>query len=419
MDAGVVVVGTGQGGFQLAASLRDEGYDGPIRLIGDEPGLPYQRPPLSKAFLKGDGDPTPLRLRPEAFFAQRRIELIEGRVAAIDRAGRHVRLEDGATVAYGHLVLATGARNRPLPVPGADLDGVFSIRTLADAEALRRRLAAARQVVVIGGGFLGLEFAAVAASLGAEVHVVEAAPRPMGRAVSPAISAFFAEHHQGAGIGLLLGTGVERILGEGGGATEVETADGRRLGADLVVVAIGVLPNVELAAAAGLETRNGILVDAQLATADPAISALGDCAAYPSRFAGGLVRLESVQNAVDQGRCLAARLAGRPADYGAVPWFWSDQGALKLQIVGITAGADRTILRGDPAASGFSVLCFQDRRLIGIESVNRPAEHMAGRKLLAGSPALTPEEAADPGLDLRAYAAQSAGSDSPRSGTRA
>lgn len=416
MDGGVLVVGAGQGGFQLAASLRDEGFGGPIRLIGDEPGLPYQRPPLSKAFLKGDGDPTPLRLRPAAFYAQRAIELIEGqRVAAIDRAGHQVRLADGRTLGYGHLVLATGARNRRLSVPGAELDGVFSIRTLADAADLRERLAAARQVVVIGAGFLGLEFAAVAASLGAEVHVVEATERPMGRAVSPAISQFFAEHHQSAGIAFTLRTGVARILGNGGRAAGVETADGRRLGADLVLVAIGIAPNVELAAEAGLAVRNGIVVDRQLATSDPAISALGDCAAYPSRFAGGPgslgeVRLESVQNAVDQGRCLAARLAGRPMPYDAVPWFWSDQGALKLQTVGITAGAGTTVVRGDPAAGSFSVFCFQDRRLIGIESVNRPADHMAGRKLLAGAPALTPEEAADPGLDLRAYAAQSSSS---------
>ena len=404
----VVIVGTGQGGLQAAASLREAGFAGPVTLIGDEPDLPYQRPPLSKAYLLGKMAEEGLRLRSEAFYAKNGIDLLAGeRVAAIDRATRRVRLNSGPEIGFDHLVLATGARNRPLPVPGADLDGVLYLRTLAEARDLKARIAAVRQVVVVGAGFIGLEFAAVARQLGKEVHVVEATQRPMGRAVSAQMSWFFTERHMGWGARLLLGAGVARLLGEGGRVVAVEATDGQRLPADLVVVGIGVLPNADLAAGAGLPVQDGIVVDRQLRTADPAISAIGDCARYPSRFADGPVRLESVQNAADQGRCVAARIAGRPAAYDAVPWFWSDQGDLKLQIVGLTAGHDATALRGDPASGRFSVFCFRGERLVGIELVNRPADHMAGRRLLAGEPGLTPAQAADEAFDLKAHATTS------------
>ena len=402
----VVIVGTGQGGLQTAASLREAGFAGPVTLVGDEPDLPYQRPPLSKAYLLGKMAEEGLRLRSEAFYARNAIDLLAGeRVAAIDRAARRVRLANGKELGFDHLVLATGARNRPLPVRGADLDGVLYLRTLAEARDLKARIAGAREVVVVGAGFIGLEFAAVARQLGKEVHVVEATQRPMGRAVSAQMSWFFTERHMGWGAKLLLGAGVARILGQGGRVVAVEATDGQRLPADLVVVGIGVLPNAELAAEAGLAVQDGIVVDANLLTADPAISAIGDCARYPSRFAGAPARLESVQNAADQGRCVAARIAGRPAAYDAVPWFWSDQGDLKLQIVGLTMGHDATALRGDPASGRFSVFCFRGGRLVGIESVNRPADHMAGRRLLAGEPGLTPAQAADEGFDLKAHAA--------------
>lgn len=400
-DAGIVIVGAGQGGFQAAASLREAGYEGRLVLVGDEPGLPYQRPPLSKAYMKGEAGIEQIELRAGAFYADHRIELVHGRATAIDRAGKLLRLESGAALPYVHLVLATGARNRPLPAPGADLAGVFYLRTRADADALKGRLAEARRVVVIGAGFIGLEFAAVARALGHEVTVIEAASRVLGRAVSPEMSAFFAQAHTAMGTTLLLGAGVIGLTGEDGHVSGVETTDGRVHPADFVLVGIGVVPNVELAAEAGLELANGIVVDAHLATRDPSISALGDAVAYPSRFAGGMVRLESVQNAADQARCLAHRLTGKVAPFEAVPWFWSDQADLKLQMVGLAGPTDDAVLRGDPASRRFSVFRFRDGVLTAIESVNRPADHMLGRRLLAGTPTLTPEQAGDESFELK------------------
>lgn len=398
---GIVIVGAGQGGFQAAASLREAGYQGRVTLIGEEPGLPYQRPPLSKAYMKGDAGIEQIELRPAAFYADHRIELVHGRAAAIDRFERRLALEDGRVLGYDHLILATGARNRPLPVPGRELAGVYYLRTREDADALKADLAGARNVVVIGAGFIGLEFAAVARALGHSVTVIEAAMRPLGRAVSPEMSTFFVEAHEAMGTRLLLGAGVVGLEGEGGHVTGVKTTDGTVHPADFVLVGIGVVPNVELAAEAGLEVANGIVVDAHLATRDPAISALGDAAAYPSRFAGGMVRLESVQNAVDQARSLAGRLTGKPAPFEAVPWFWSDQADLKLQMVGLTGPTDLAVLRGDPASRRFSVFRFREGVLTAIESVNRPADHMLGRRLLASTPTLTPAQAGDESFELK------------------
>lgn len=406
MPENVVIVGTGQGGYQLAASLREEGFSGPITLVGEEPGLPYQRPPLSKAYLTGKTDADGLLLRAAPFYAERGIEILAPEQAvAIDREAHLVQLRSGRALPYGHLVLATGARNRLLPVPGADLDGVFYLRSRQDADLIRARLDGARRVVVVGAGFIGLEFAAVAASLGRDVTVLEALGRPMARALSLPMSEYFQRAHEAAGLKLRFGETVIRITGEDGQATGVETADLDHVPADLVVVGIGVVPNVELAAEAGLALENGIRVDGQLSTADPAISAIGDCVGYPSTFAEGrVVRLESVQNAVDQAKCVAARLAGKPAPYGAVPWFWSDQGAMKLQMVGLTDGHDHAVLRGDPASGAFSVFCYRGDRLLGVESVNRPADHMIARRLMAKGLNLTPAEAGDVSLDLKAHA---------------
>ena len=404
-DAGVVIVGTGQAGFQVAASLRKEGYEGPVTLAGEEPGLPYQRPPLSKEYMTGEAGPEKVHLRPEAFYAKQGIDLQPGeRLERIDRAGRQVELASGRRLPYEHLVLALGARPRPLPVPGGDLDRVHVLRTLADAEVLRKCLDEAEHVVVIGGGFIGLEFAAAARTRGVGVTVVEALDRPMARVVSPEISRYYTGRHEEAGAQVLLETGVEELEGQGGKVTAVRTADARRLPADLVVVGVGVVPNTEPAEAAGLVVDNGIVVDEHLTTSDPLISAIGDCAAYPSCHAGHRVRLESVQNAVDHGRCVAARLAGRPAPYTSVPWFWSDQHGCKLQIAGLTARREHAVVRGDVEAGAFSVFCFHGDRLVGVESVNRPADHMAARRLLAGEPAVTPEQAADPSFDLKAHA---------------
>lgn len=406
----VVVVGAGQGRFQLAASLREAGFDGRVVLVGDEPGLPYQRPPLSKAYLTGKVDADGVRLRPRHFLDEHRIGLRAGeRAAAIDRAGRHVVLASGERLAYDHLVLATGARNRALPVPGAGLDGVFQLRSLAEAETLRRRLDGARRAVVVGAGFIGLEFAAVAAEHGLEVTVVEAAGRVMSRAVSEPVSAFFQSAHEGCGIRVLLGAAVVEVLGAGGRVAGVATAGGQHFPADLVLVGVGVLPNADLAAEAGLAVANGVAVDEHLLTRDPAISAIGDCAAFPCRHAGegGVTGLGSVQNAVDQARCVAARLVGRPAPYTSLPWFWSEQASLKLQIAGLSAPHDRAVTRGDPSQAGkggFSVFRFRGGALVCVESVNRPLDHVLARRLLAGGIGLAPEQAADPGFDLKAHA---------------
>ncbi|KMO20016.1 NAD(P)/FAD-dependent oxidoreductase [Methylobacterium platani] len=402
---GIVVVGTGQAGFQLGASLRENGYAGPVTLVGDEAGLPYGRPPLSKAYMLGKTDAAGLALRPEAFFAEHRLTVRAGeRAVAIDRAGRVLRLASGAGLPYDHLVLATGARNRPLPVPGADLPGVHQLRTLPEAESLKAALADAKAVAVVGAGFIGLEFAAVCARTGVPVTVIEGLDRPLARSVSAEMAALIEASHVAAGTRFLFGTAVAGILGPDR-ARAVALADGREVAADLVLVGIGVLPDTDLAASAGLRVENGIAVDAMLATEDPAISAIGDGASFPSPHAAGArVRIESVQNAVDGARCVAARLAGRPAAFAAVPWFWSDQGPLKLQIAGLCQPHDRAVRRGDPEAGGVSMFCYRDGRLAGVESLNRPADHMIARRLLQAGRGPTPDQAADSNFDLKALA---------------
>ena len=405
---GIVVAGAGQAGFQLAASLREGGFADPITLIGDETALPYQRPPLSKAYLAGKTDQDGLFLRQPGFFTDHAIIHRPGtRAVAIDRAGRRLRVSDGQNLAYDHLVLATGARNRPLPVPGAEFANVRQLRGLADADALKAALVEARDIVVVGAGFIGLEFAAVAAARGLSVTVVEAAERPMARAVSPEIAQFFRAAHEAMGVRFAFGTGVTEIAGRDGRATGIVLADGRTLAADFILIGIGVLPNRELAAEADLPAEDGVRVDAFLATPDPAISAIGDCVRFPSPFARGLtpdgtVRIESVQNAIDQGRCLAARLNGKPAAYAALPWFWSDQGAHKLQIAGLAGPGDASVVRG--AGDAFSVFRFRDGALCAVESVDRAGDHMIARRLLTAGTPLSPEQAVDPGFDIKALA---------------
>jgi 3-phenylpropionate/trans-cinnamate dioxygenase ferredoxin reductase component len=397
----VVIVGAGHAGFQVAASLRQHGFAERIALLNDEGHLPYQRPPLSKAYLKGTGGPDSLMFRPGKFFSDQKIDLISDRAVSIDRRAHKLLLGSGSFLDYGHLVLATGARNRLLDIPNANLEGVRYLRTLDESEALRHRIGSGQRVVVIGAGFIGLEFAATARGKGLEVDVVELGTRVMARAVTAEISEFFQSSHTAAGIRIHLGVQVTSIESHGSNVTGVSLSDGRHMPADLVVVGVGVLPNVELAAEAGLPVAAGIIVDEHLLTADPDISAVGDCALYASPRFGGSLRLESVQNATDHARCVAARLTGDAKVYDGLPWFWSDQGPHKLQIAGLTTGYDQVVVRGDRGQGAFSAFCYKSGQLVGIESVNRAGDHMFGRRLLAANGSITPEQAADSSFDLK------------------
>ncbi|ABE63482.1 FAD-dependent pyridine nucleotide-disulfide oxidoreductase [Nitrobacter hamburgensis X14] len=400
-DQPVLIVGAGHAGFQLAVSLRQAGYGGPVSLINDEPHLPYQRPPLSKAYLKGGGRPDSVMFRPEKFYHDQHVDLIADRAVAIDRSARELVCASGASRAYKHLVLATGARNRLLDIPNAGLDDVLYLRTLDESETLRQRFGAGGRVVVVGAGFIGLEFAATARAKGLEVDVVELAPRVMARAVTPEISEFFQRRHIEAGIRLHFGVQATSITSNDGRVTGVTLSDGRQLVADLVVVGVGVLPNVELAAEADLPVASGIIVDEHLLTADPDISAIGDCALFASVRFGAPLRLESVQNATDQARCVAARLTGDTKSYDGLPWFWSDQGADKLQIAGLTTGYDQVVVRGNAGEGSFSAFCYKAGRLIGVESVNRGSDHVFGRRILAVNGSIAPDQAADLAFDLK------------------
>jgi 3-phenylpropionate/trans-cinnamate dioxygenase ferredoxin reductase component len=402
VDAGVVIVGGGQGGYQAAASLRTEGYQGPVTIVSQEPHFPYQRPPLSKAFVLGKQDLDRLFLRPEAYYADHDITLLRGEnVVSIDRANSTLELASGSRLPYRWLILATGARNRVLDVPGSEVEGVYYLRTVDEASAIKRRLALIGKVVVIGGGFIGLEIAATARVLGKEVVVLETLPRLIARAVAPVVSEFFLEAHRREGVEVRLDARVVSILDMAGQVSGVVLEDQTVLPADLAIIGIGVIPNVELALAAGLAISNGIAVDEYLRTSDKNIFAIGDCAEYPHAHAGGRVRLESVQNAVDHAVAVARTIAGRPAAYTAIPWFWSDQFDIRLQMAGLSLGFDQTVIRGMMESRKFSVFYFRDRQLLGIDSINRPADHMAARKLIAARKPVTPEQAADEAINLK------------------
>lgn len=403
----VVIAGSGQAGYQTAAALRNNGFAGSVVLLGEEPGLPYQRPPLSKGYLSGAIGMDGVRLRDQSYFDESNMQLRTGqRIVDIDRQQRCVGLASGEKVAYDHLVLALGARNREITVAGAGLAGVVGLRSIDDADALRAALPRTRRAVVIGAGFIGMEFAVAARDAGVEVTVVEARSRLMPRVLSEPTAEFLTRWHNARGVRTIFETGVARVLGTDGMATGVETESGIQIEADLVVTGIGIRPNVELAEKAGLAVDNGIEVDELLRTEDDAISAIGDCACFPSKFSEHPVRLESVQNAVDQARCVADRLTGKPSSYTAVPWFWSDQGSLKLQIAGLTDGHDATVVRGDREQGAFTTFCFRESTLLGAESVSRAGEHLSVRRILAAGASLSPEQAADPNFDLRAYSKQ-------------
>jgi 3-phenylpropionate/trans-cinnamate dioxygenase ferredoxin reductase subunit len=396
----ILIAGAGQAGFQTAASLRQDGFAGEIVLVGDEPGLPYQRPPLSKGYIK-DGAAR-LLFRNLDFFDKNRIELEERRsVVSIDRFERTVELSDGRTLSYRHLVLATGTRNRALPLPGSALRNVVGLRTLDHAEILRAKLAGASKLVVIGGGFIGLEVAATARAQGLHVTVLEATTRLMSRVVSPEVSDYFLAAHRASGVDVRLNALARRIVDDGAGkAGGVELAEGERISADLVLVSAGVVPNAEIAEAAGLYVHDGIRVNDLLATEDPAISAIGDCASFPFGQDGIQTRLESVQNAVDQAKCLSRRLTGHAERYDKSPWFWSDQGTDKLQIAGLTAGADHHVVSGGRDEGKLSVQCYRRGELIGVETVNVPGDHMAARRILGQPQPLRLAEAEHAAFDL-------------------
>ncbi|AJE80401.1 FAD-dependent pyridine nucleotide-disulfide oxidoreductase [Streptomyces albus] len=399
-------MGGGHGGFETARSLRENGFEGALTLVSEESFAPYERPPLSKAYLVGQVCATDLAFREKSFYRDNDIELLVGdKVVGLDRADRTVCLSEGGVRGYDDLVLAVGASPVLPDIPGSGLEGVEVLRTLADAQRLRARLAPGQRLVVVGGGFIGLELASCAPGLGVDVTVVEVADRLMAGKISVPTAQHFLDFHRGNGVVCRLGTGARAIEGAGGRVCAVHTTGGSRLPADLVVLAVGVRPRTELARAAGLAVDDGILVDTDLRTQDPAISAIGDCARFPSPHAGAPVRIESVQNAADQARHVAARITGAATAqaFSPVPWFWSQQGTMKLQIAGLTTGHDHVVTV--PGGRHPSALCFREERLVGIETINAPRHHLSGRRLLASERRPTAAEAAAPDFDLDLIAA--------------
>lgn len=379
-----VIVGAGQAGSEVATSLRQQGYAGRIVLIGDEPHLPYRRPPLSKTYLAGAADANSLLIKPRATYEKAGVELlIPAQVVRIDRATHQVMLADGQVQAYDKLVLATGGHARRLPLPGADAPNVLYLRTLADVDAIRAEMAPQRRMVVVGGGYVGLEMAASATKLGLKVTVLESAPRVLVRVTAPEMSAFYERVHREAGVDIRTGVSLQRFDQASGRVVAVVLADGTRIDADLVIVGIGLIPGVELAQDAGLEVGDGIVVDAYGRTSDPDILAVGDCACQPNEWFGRQLRIESVPNAMEQARTVVGTLCGKLQPFRSVPWFWSDQYDLKLQMVGLSQGYDQVVLRGDPATRSFCTFYLRDGVIIAVDAVSRPAEFMQAKKLVA------------------------------------
>ena len=401
---GMVIIGAGQAGVQVAESLRAGGYADAITLLGDESHPPYHRPPLSKAWLAGEINAAQLTLRAPEALARKNITLrIGAKVSAIDTASRTVTLSDGSMLAYDGLALATGATPRKLTVLGADADGVLALRTRDDASAIVRHLQNCAEknlpVVVIGGGFIGLEVAATARKRGLVVTVLEAAPRLLGRVLAPLLSDWYAQLHTDHGVGIVFNAQVSAIDSKDGHVAAVTTADGRRFPAGLVIVGIGVSANDSLARAAGIACDRGIVVDACARTSAPNVVAAGDCTAR--RLSDStLLRLESVQNATEQGRSAAAALLGQERPFAATPWFWSDQYDKKLQMAGLSAGADHWVVRGALSSGAFSVFHFRGNQLIAVDSVNDSKDHVLARKLLDAKVSPTPVQAEDTTFDL-------------------
>jgi 3-phenylpropionate/trans-cinnamate dioxygenase ferredoxin reductase subunit len=402
----IVIAGAGHAAGQTVVSLRQLGFDGPIVVVGEEAYPPYQRPPLSKKFLAGELELPRLFLRPERFYAEHGVELRRStRVEAIDRAGRQVRLDSGEILNYGRLVLATGSRVRRLQVPGQDLRGIHYLRTVDDVRGIQSGFRAGARLIVIGAGYIGMEVAAVAVKAGLRVTVLEVADRVMARVVAPPVSEFYAQEHRKAGVDLRLGVSPPVRFEGNEAVSAVACEDGGVLPADLAVVGIGVVPATELAEAAGLACDNGIIVDDHCRTDDPRILAIGDCTNHPNALLGRRLRLESVHNAQEQAKTAAAVICGKPEPYAQIPWFWSDQYDLKLQIVGLAGEQDCSILRGDPANRAFAIFHLLAGRLIAVEAINSPREFMLSKKLIAGGAHFDPATLADPTIDFKALAA--------------
>jgi 3-phenylpropionate/trans-cinnamate dioxygenase ferredoxin reductase subunit len=397
----IVIVGAGHAGGSAAAFLRQYGHDGPIALIGDEPFLPYQRPPLSKAWLKGEAGEDELQLRPPSFYEEAGVQVTRGvRALGIDRQARQVDLQDGVSQPYDTLILAMGARARLLPVKGAHLDGVLYLRTAHDAEALKHRLGPGKRLVVVGGGYVGLEVAASARAMGAEVTVVEREARLLARVAGEALSGFFHSYHGARGVRFVLGGSVTAIDGHGH-VTAAVLDHGETLPCDVVLIGVGAVPNQELAQAAGLDCQDGVVVDDEARTSDRDIFAVGDLTRRPLPLYGRSFRLESVPSALEQAKQAAAAITGHKPPVPEVPWFWSDQYDLKLQIAGLPFDVDNHIIRGDPAGARFAVFHMKGDLIQAVEAVNSPAEFMGGRLLIAQRRPVALEKLADPAVSMK------------------
>ena len=395
-----IVAGAGHAGGQTALSLRQAGYEGRIVVCGDEPVPPYQRPPLSKKYLSGELALERVFLRPEGFYATHDIELRLGNaVREIDPERRSVVLDGGESLAYTDLVIATGSRPRRLDLPGADLGNVFYLRSLEDADAIGKELVAGRRLVVVGGGYIGLEIASTARGLGLEVCVIEAADRILGRVTAPEMSAYYARAHRARGVDVRLSTGI--VSFEGDATVRGVVCAGETVPADVVVIGIGIVPDESLAASAGIPCDDGIVVDERCATAADHVYAVGDCTRHPNPILERTLRLESVQNALEQARTAATNIAGTPAKYEQVPWFWSDQFDLKLQMVGMSQGYDTIVQRGSMDADDFAMFYLKEGVLIAVDAVNRPREFMACRKLVPQRPSIDPVKLADESIPMK------------------
>lgn len=406
MSAHIVIVGAGHAGGTAAALLRQYGFDGPITMVGEEPIAPYQRPPLSKAWLKGEADANSLALKPLEFYAENNIDFRPNvKAVAINRGAKTVALSNGETLSYDNLILATGARPIQLPIPGADLDGVLFLRTAEDAEKLKAALGPGKRLAVVGGGYIGLEAAASARALGAEAVVIEREQRLLARVACEQLSSFFKAKHEANGVEFVLAASAAAFKGENGKITAVVLEDGREIACDAALVGVGARPNDELAADAGLETARGVVVDLEARTSDPAIFAIGDVAHRPMPIYDRMFRMESVPNALEQAKQAASAITGRAPPAGETPWQWSDQYDVKLQIAGYPFDVDQILVRGDPASGKFAVFHLKGDQVQAVEAVNSPPEFMMGRQLIGNRKAVSRDKLADPNVSMKEVAA--------------